>query len=1060
MAAADLGVLHLERYGPSAFSRLREIVSMLKRDDPFTPVTVVVPTRYASIALRRALASKRGVANVQFMTMPDLAGVLGESVAAADGAIKLTRHREAAAVRAAADGVDPDGPLAPVKNHLKLQATLRSTFRDLERVSESALRRIEGLDAFRSEAVQWYRRYREKIGNCYGEERLVVSAASAVAAANGNALNDSGHVVLYLLSTLSPGEMQLIEALHRKGSCTVIAGVLGDDAADAPVQQLSGRLCPKSPANSDLRQDDSPANMRIVSAPDAAEEVRSAVRNILGRASEGVPFHRIAVLYGQAEPYGQLIASQMKLAGIPAAGPVRRRLQDTPPGKLVDLLLKAVKDELSRSAVLRWVAEAPVRDPNTGAAAYDDLLLWERISADAGIVRGKDQWLDRLDAFCRGARARIASYTDSDEVSPGTISRHRSLLDSARRLRAFIETLALSTESLASGGFQESGDRWKTLLQRYAHDAGSWPDNFQEALRLLERNLDEIRDLAASFPDLDREDFNYLLGEALGASIGTLGPLGTGVFVGPFDEAQCMEFDTVHVVGVAEGALPRRASDDPILPERLLSQLGDGLALSRSAEREAQDRRSFLCALSAGCSVVLSYPRTEPGGQREQYPSPWLLECARFLHGAPVTSDKLTRLSGEPWLTVIESAQHGLDLARLSGAADEHDYDLTLLSEWSKAGLGLRSHFLAAEGPLRRALRMEEQRMSLRFTAWDGDVSAVAPDSRRLSRQRRGVLSPTGLERWAACPYRYFLGDVLGISALDAPADELSISPLDKGSLVHEVLERFMTASIETGRVPGPGESWSAESTRILLEIAESEFDRAEREGKTGRRLLWRLAREEMREDLVTFLSKDEQWRSDGWTTAAVEQRFGAPEHGQLRGAKVGLPDGAEVTFRGMIDRVDVSADGETAIVIDYKTGGNSGYRAMKSDPVDRGRRLQLPVYAEAVRAEPRFPDRVRGFFWFVTSRGQFRKVELDLEDEAVQDRFESVVAVASSGIADGTFPARPGPRVQGGWQNCRYCDFNRLCPSNRLRLWDGKKLDGALAQFGRLAEGDGEEAQ
>ena len=178
MAAADLGVLHLQKYGPPAFSRLREIVSMLKRDDPFTPVTVVVPTRYASIALRRALARRQGVANVQFMTMPDLAGVLGESKVAADGAIKLTRHREAAAVRAAADGVDPDGPLAPVKNHPKLQATLRSTFRDLERVSESALRRIEGLDAFRSEAVQWYRRYREKIGNCYGEERLVVSAAS------------------------------------------------------------------------------------------------------------------------------------------------------------------------------------------------------------------------------------------------------------------------------------------------------------------------------------------------------------------------------------------------------------------------------------------------------------------------------------------------------------------------------------------------------------------------------------------------------------------------------------------------------------------------------------------------------------------------------------------------------------------------------------------------------------------------------------------------------------------------------------------------------------------
>ena len=1059
MVASGTGGVYLERYGQSSFLRLREIVSTLKRDDPLAPVTVVVPTRYAAVAVRRALASERGIANVQFRTMSDLAGVLGKREAAEGGRSKLTRHLEAAAIRATADGVHSQSPLSEIKDHPKLQASLRNTFRDLERRGERILRGIELLDEFRSETVRWFRRYRELTADCNGDERLAVEAARAVTSGVSKAFLETGHLILYLVSALSPGEALLAEALYRAGRCTSIAGLLGDDAADAAPLDLAKRLCPDGTANVLADREGGPmTNALIVSAPDAAEEVRSAIRSVMAKAREGVPFHKSAVLYGQAEPYAQLIASQLELAGIPAAGPVRRRLSDTPPGKLLDLLLKAVEDGLSRSAVLRWVAEAPVRDPHTGAAAYDQLLLWERISADAGIVGGRGQWLDRLDTYRRGEKARIDSYVDFDEVPPGTIARHRRLFEAADRLRAFVETLADDADLLSSSGFRESADWCKSQLEKYAHDADSWPQSGHDALSVLNKDLDEIAELGTRFPEFGADDFAFHLREAFGTGVGSLGPLGTGVFVGPLDAAQGMAFDLVHVVGVAEGGFPRRPADDPILPERLLGNLGDEGTLGRAAEREAQDRRSYLCALSAGRSVVLSYPRAEPGGQREQYPSPWLLEAARDLYGAPVSSDELTRLSGEPWLTVIESVQHGLDLAGKSRAADEHDYDLASLHEWRKTRRGLRGHFLADEEPLGRALYMEGQRLSGRFTAWDGDVSAVAGVSRRLSRQREGVLSPTGLERWATCPYRYFLGDVLRISALDAPADELSISPLDKGSLVHRILEQFMRESMESGDVPAPGKAWSAGRGKRMREIAEREFEAAERAGKSGRRLLWRVAKQEILEDLDRFLLEDERWRSGGWTTMAVEQRFGAPNRDQLQAAKVELPGGPVVTFRGMIDRVDVSEDGETAIVIDYKTGGTSAFRDMNKDPLDRGRRLQLPVYAAAVRATPGIPDGASGFFWFVTSRGRFEKVEVDLDEDALKERFESVVAIVSSGIAAGTFPARPGAGDRGNWRNCRFCDFDRICPSNRLRLWEGKKRDGALAQYTELAEDVGEE--
>ncbi len=65
-------------YGAAATERLGEQIAALKNGDPLAPVTVVVPTNIAGLAVRRALGGKgRGIAAVDFLKLFDLAERLG-----------------------------------------------------------------------------------------------------------------------------------------------------------------------------------------------------------------------------------------------------------------------------------------------------------------------------------------------------------------------------------------------------------------------------------------------------------------------------------------------------------------------------------------------------------------------------------------------------------------------------------------------------------------------------------------------------------------------------------------------------------------------------------------------------------------------------------------------------------------------------------------------------------------------------------------------------------------------------------------------------------------------
>ena len=1037
--------VHLEPYGRPARERLQKLVAEAKAGNPLAPVTVVPPNTYAGIGLRRVLAGDGGLLNVGFMALARLAEQLGAPTMASQHRRPLSAAAEMAVIRTVAMEVVGKEPLGSLAAHSTLHQSLQAAFKELVRLTDSELDMLAGEGPLRQATVELYRRFRERTVEYYGPEDEAWAAAEAVRSGRGQpALQDVGALVFFLLTRPSPGETALLTALSDTAPCSLVVGRTGEagvDEAEGAWWERFGGASADGSADLDVKPE------AIVSAPDAREEVRQAVRDMLQRAEAGVPFHRMAALYRRQDPYAFQLRMELGFAGIPVAGPDPSPLRDSVPGRLLTGMLDVIREDFSRAALMRWLADAPVWNSASNRSASSELQRWEGLSRQAGVVRGSEQWKERLQGLTAGMAARRQGAEGRGDLTDAQARGYVEGIASAERLLAFVEELA-EFKPPADGSRWSAFAEWaKDAIDRYGQGKNDWPAQQQDALGRVESALEELGKLDSVEGATTLAGFQQALDNALSAYMGRSGATGTGVFVAGLGAATGMEFDTVWLLGMSDGDYPGRSGEDPLLPEYVRAQVLKG-ALPLRREAQLHERRDYLGALAGGERRRLSYSRVDPVTRRPQYPSPWLLESASTLAGERVSSERLHTFDA-PWLTVIESMEDALRLAEGGHAADGHEYDVLALARWQRTGSRLRRHPLASDGgPLGRALAMERARATNRLTEWDGYVGGIADSSRRLGGSLSQVMSPTRLEAWATCPYRHFLGNVLNLSAWETPEDVLTISPLERGSLVHAILEQFIKAAMDAG-APSPREGWTPLQRKRLREIAQAEFREAERRGVTGRRVLWEVAQEDILQDLERFLDDDERYRADeGMQPRHAEYAFG------FDGPPVAmaLPDGGEVRFRGFIDRVDVARDGLRAVIMDYKTGSSRQYEKMKDDPLMAGKRLQLPVYALAVR-ETLLPDAaLRAEYWFVSANGGYTRVPVTLD--AVEAQFRNAVQAIAEGVRGGVFPANPGPPGFGGPENCRYCDFQRICPTNKLALWARKGDSTQAAAYKMLSGG------
>ncbi|MEP6871094.1 MAG: hypothetical protein ABI939_04505, partial [Anaerolineaceae bacterium] len=764
-------------FGSEAIQALRGAIADAQRDDRLSPVTVVTPSNYASLSLRRQLAREAALVNVRFLAFNRLAELLGGP--ALNGDLRpLTPWIRAEAVRCAlADHVRETraSSFARVSTHLATGESLEATFRDLREAPGTTLNRLASGGPRAAEVIAIFRRFQSLVAGRYYDDTDLAHAAAATVRASSPALRDFGQIVIYLPRDLSTAETAFAVTLGEAGLVTVILGATGDEVADANLGTMHARLSGgRVPAYTPIAWPRVAAT-HIVAAPDADEEVRSAIRMAMARAAKGTPLHRMAILYPNAAVYAPLVHERLEAAEIPHNGPPVATLGQSIAGRFLLGMLRLPAMNFRRDAVMDWLTAGPAVESEAGG--FPPTNSWDAITREAGVVAGVPQWSLQLERYMRRLEGKLDDRERpfSERQARFTERRIRQVL----RLQRFMEQLALDLTPPAGWTWKEHELWARDLLNRYmgahANFAGCPDDASKEAERdAYEQVLQQMANLGAldAVPVADRarvdsKAFVAALERLLESKTGRVGPFGTGIFSSGFANARGMDFDVVFILGMVEGQMPAIGRDDPLLPDQERRDADPSLPF-RGA-RGGEERRDYLAALasaSAGDSErVLVTSSADVRGQQKRLPSRWLLEAAGELSGArgALATGAFLALQPTAWLTRVPSFQSGLQGTVEPGMAQEYDLRLMLS--------GRAGERAVAEIAPRMKVGIEATRARLgggvgRFEGAIGPRPELRPSS-------AAPTSPTALQTWATCPFRYFLTTVIRVREREEPEDIL-----------------------------------------------------------------------------------------------------------------------------------------------------------------------------------------------------------------------------------------------------------------------------------------------
>lgn len=1078
---------------------LADHLQSFRSHSPIAPLTIVVPSEFVRLRLQWALCAERDLSlfNVHLLTFFQLALHVveeqGPPVARAFRSDSFFREwihhllqRRKALVPDLARLIDMPGAWVALWNTIK---DLKDGSVDAVFAREALKQTVHEHDPVCQSVLKLYDWYRQEQQQRQAVDCDDVARIASVGVASSTFLSQQAHIWYYGFYDLTQVQLDLFHAIAQTYPTTVYFPVVRDHPAyhfaqqffdrhllglsAGRIQSLSGsgessplralftkngsgiqstRLNSEEPKAAPSQEKFLPV-CQIIHVSGADDEMTVVAKEILRYAEDHqVPWHEIGVVGRTLSGYERLLPRVFREHGIPFNTTMQRSIAEFPFVQALLRLLMLPVSHFQRDHVMdvltspcfRWAARGL-----DGESPRPD--LWDRVSRRLGITKGRDEWA----RFIRVLKKEGGKHEGrQNALNPNTISHEqihacehtlRVLFDALNRVpqRASYDVFVDHALKLVEEFFVPSHPEPRRKLPTFniwnefdSSDQGHTDDpvisqavydQFAE-IRMLSQISDEV-----SFSEFVETVERFMQGATVPLHPTT--DIIDGVWALDAMAARGFSFRVLFVVGVNEHVFPRHIREDAFLrdPVRRFLDVNLGFKMSEKAAAYEEEQLLFYLLINSASEAVTLLTQRSSQQDRSSIPSWYVAEVQRCVGDLPITvvpkrgSEKRRVLPqyADTWLTPQETRVQWLLDRRLPRGPFNRD------------ALG----WAIVQGGIAALACHESSSPQLnRFDGLTGRLSECWEDM-----QRRGM-SPTALEHYAVCPFKFFAKQILRLEAIGLPELGSGIGPREAGNLLHSVLRDGVVALVAQDAFLNSQESARADVAGIVKHVTDRVFRNYEQWSPTGYPLLWELQQEQLcgvaRQVILQDLFDGEgDWMPVGFEEAVTGEMTVVLGH-----------EPHQIPLVGRIDRVDWSASQQQTRIIDYKykmSARSIPTSQALAREVVRGTQLQPPLYlilaeggnlsvSRMINREPdETPSCAGVWLYFITpntseSAGPLTRVAFTQEMwKSLKPQFETTMNVVLGGIQRGKYFIVPG-------NHCEMCDYRTIChrthPMSRWR--------------------------
>lgn len=625
-------------------------------------------------------------------------------------------------------------------------------------------------------------------------------------------------------------------------------------------------------------------------------EAEETARLIHSLNRQGFRYREIGVVSGDPATYSNYIRQVFGEWKIPYFLDEKRGILTNPFAEFVRAALAVCADSYRYESIFRLL--------KSGMTDFtdDEIEHLENYALGCGI-RGKSKWRTDFSKLYRGQ--------DPDELDQLNALRKRvtDLLDpladafSKRGSTVRDKSLALyefCVRSRAEEKLKERRDRFEAEGRQDL--AREYDQVYPKIMSFLDKLVEVLGD-----EQISMSDYRDLVEAGLSeVRIGIIPPGSDMVLCGDLERSRLGEVRVLIVLGVNEGLIPKKQAAGGILSEADREKLETMKVRLKPTARSAMYIERFylyLALTKPSEQLYLSFSKADPAGEALR-PAFLIGVLQRLYPDLAIEED----LGGQPDLHLMDRVECAdPDLALLTEGIQRigeklPGQDYQELFAWYRAN----PEFSDRVDLLLRAAG------SRKATDRIGQAAATALYGRDL------VNSASRLERFCECEFKHFLQ--YGLRLRDRP--DFSFSGMDRGSVIHDALDRYAKRMKEAGKSWEDGTGDVAERFQLAQDLTrqavEDNGSQVLFDSERSKYSIYRMT--ELVDQALKRLS--DQLEAGDFHVEETEAEFRQTADLNVRLAEDG--ESARMTLTGKIDRIDTCEDeeGRTLVkIIDYKTG-------------------------------------------------------------------------------------------------------------------------------------------